>query len=55
MASFGLRPKSRAGLSRGFAEPRTRALAVTAGVTTLAVVVAEITYVWRRGDAPLPA
>jgi hypothetical protein len=55
MASFALRPKRRAGLGRGFAERRTRALAVTAALTTFAVIAAEIAYVWRRGDAPLPA
>lgn len=55
MASFALRPKRRAGLGRGFAERRTRALALTAALTTFAVIAAEIAYVWRRGDAPLPA
>jgi hypothetical protein len=55
MASLALRPKRLAGLSRGFAERRTRALAVTAALTTFAVLAAEIAHVWRRGDAPMPA
>ena len=36
-------------------ERRTRALAVTAIVTTGAVAVGELARVWRHGDAPLPA
>jgi hypothetical protein len=55
MASFGRVRKRRAGLSRGLAERRTRALAATAAVTTFAVLAAEIAHVWRRGDAPMPA
>jgi hypothetical protein len=55
MASFGLVRKRRAGFSRGLAERRTRGLAVTAAVTTFAVLAAEIAHVWRRGDAPMPA
>ncbi len=38
-----------------FAERRTLALVAAAGVTTGAVVAAELARVWRRGDAPLPA
>ncbi|MTD45604.1 hypothetical protein GKE82_15245 [Conexibacter sp. W3-3-2] len=39
---------------REVAERRTRAIAAAAGVTTGAVLVAEVLRVWRRGDAPLP-
>ena len=41
--------------TRRSAERRTRTLAAAAIVTTGAVVAAEVTRVWRRGDAPLPA
>ncbi len=40
---------------RELAERRTRALAAAAIVTSGAVIVGEVTRVWRRGDAPLPA
>lgn len=41
---------------RGFGpeEKRTVVLGVVAGVSTVAVVVAEVGRVWRRGSAPLP-
>jgi hypothetical protein len=55
LARLLTRPALRAERSRPLAHRRTRALAVTAGVTTIAVLALEIAYVWRRGEAPLPA
>ena len=34
---------------------RTRRLGVLAGAATLALVAAEVTHVWRRGQAPRPS
>src|SRR5688572_7206872 len=34
---------------------RTRRLAATAGVATLALIAAEVVHVWRRGRAPRPS
>jgi hypothetical protein len=48
----GLRRRRSVGLR---ADRRTVALAALAAGTLAAVVVAEVTRVWRRGSAPLPA
>jgi hypothetical protein len=34
---------------------RTRSLAAAAGTATIALVVAEVLHIWRRGEAPTPA